>query len=155
MRGRTFDQRLSFFGANAASFPLLSANHAAGDPQMDEGQLAQLLSEKLLSDTKFWIAIVGIIGGIVGACLTILGNVALHWLKEKPNRDFDNRRKRMLKQMLDDSQYPDKWRSLSSLSTVIGASEEDTKRLLIELGARGSHVESDKWGLIKNHPLTE
>lgn len=36
---------------------------------------------------------------------------------------------------------------------VIGANEETTKRLLIELGARGSEDGNELWGLIKYHPF--
>jgi hypothetical protein len=34
-----------------------------------------------------------------------------------------------------------------------GFREETTKRLLIELGARGSEKDDDLWGLLDYHPL--
>lgn len=42
---------------------------------------------------------------------------------------------------------------MATLSRVIGADEETTKRLLIELGARGSEKDDGLWGLIENHPF--
>ncbi len=44
----------------------------------------------------------------------------------------------MLKEMLDDDRFPEKWRHLSVLSAVIGTPDEETKRLLFLAGARGS-----------------
>lgn len=51
------------------------------------------------------------------------------------------------------------WRKLSTLSRVIGADADTTKRLLIELGARGSEKPREDgeevWGLISKHPLEQ
>ena len=120
---------------------------------MDEAQFANDIAEKVVSDTRFWIAIIGILGGVVGSILTLVGNIFFHWLKEKPRRDFDKRRIKILEEMLSDVRFPDKWRNLSTLSAVIGANETETKRLLIEARARGSEKADGKWGLIKNHPF--
>lgn len=120
---------------------------------MDESQLASEIASKVVSDTKFWIAIIGLIGAIVGSLLTIIGNLALHWFKEKPNKELENKRVAMLKEMLDDDRFPEKWRNLSTLCAVIGASEEEAKRLLFIAGARGSEKADGKWGLVKNHPF--
>ena len=120
---------------------------------MDEVNLAKTISEQVVSDTKFWIALIGIIGGVIGAGLTLLGNIIFHWFKEKSQRDFDNQRIKILEEMLDDGRFLEKWRNISTLSAVIGASEEETKRLLITAKARGSEKADGKWGLIKNHPF--
>jgi hypothetical protein len=49
------------------------------------------------------------------------------------------------------------WRKLSTLSRVIGADVDPARRLLIELGARGSEKpredNEEVWGLISKHPL--
>ncbi len=49
------------------------------------------------------------------------------------------------------------WRKLSTLSRVIGADYDETKRLLIAISARGSELPKDNneeaWGLISKHPL--
>ena len=57
--------------------------------------------------------------------------------------------------MLKDERFPDKWRYLSTLSAVIGASDEETKRLLVKANARGSEKADGKWGLISNHPFPD
>ncbi|WP_445357631.1 hypothetical protein ACJJIC_18775 [Microbulbifer sp. ANSA002] len=120
---------------------------------MNESQLASEIANKIISDSKFWIALIGLCGAIVGSLLTFLGNFILHQLKEGPQKKLENQRIDLLKKMLDDDRFEQKWRSLSVLSAVIGASEEETKRLLFISGARGSEETDGKWGLIKNHPL--
>jgi len=85
--------------------------------------------------------------------LTIAGNLVLHWVREKPKNDLDKKRVAMLREMLDDDRFPEKWRDLSTLSAVIGAPEEETKRLLFLAEARGSEKADGKWGLVKNHPF--
>ena len=120
---------------------------------MDEVTLAETIAKQVVADTRFWIALIGLLGGIVGALLTLFGNVVLQWLKEMPKRELDKKRKAILAEMLDDTRFPEKWRELNTLSAVIGADEEETKRLLVEIGARGSEKADGKWGLVKNHPF--
>lgn len=117
--------------------------------------MANVISERVISDTKFWIALIGIVGSIVGSLLTMMGNILFHWYKEKPQRDFDVQRIEILIEMLDDIRFPQKWRNISTLSSVIGANEEETKRLLIKAKARGSEKADGKWGLINNHPFPD
>jgi hypothetical protein len=120
---------------------------------MDETQLATSIAEKVVADTKFWVAMIGLVGAIIGAFLTILGNILLHWLKSRPKYKFDGQRINMLKKMLEDDRFVNKWRNLSTMANVIGADENETKRLLIQAGARGSEKADGKWGLIKYHPF--
>ena len=50
--------------------------------------------------------------------------------------------------------HPDqKWRTLNKLSTVVGADEDTTKRLLLEIGARASEKGDGKWGLLRRVPF--
>ena len=100
-----------------------------------------------------WVSIVGLVGVIIGSLITISGNFLLHWFKDKPQRELDSRRIVMLKIMLNDERFPHKWRYLKTLSAVIGASEVETKRLLVKAEARGSEKDDGKWGLIKHHPF--
>jgi hypothetical protein len=104
-------------------------------------------------DSSLVIAIVGVVGIIVGALFSVLGNVLLHYLQNKRKDTLDESRKDLLFKMLDNDRFPNKWRKLETLSRVIGADDETTKRLLIEIGARGSESEGNSWGLIKYHPL--
>jgi hypothetical protein len=122
---------------------------------MNETELAEKIAEQVLRDNQFWIAIIGLIGAIVGSAITIIGNIILHWLRTKKDSAFDKKRISLLKDMLEAKQ----WRNLSTLSRVIGADEETTRRLLIEAGARSSEKEkqnSDEvWGLISKNPINK
>ncbi|MBK7955704.1 MAG: hypothetical protein IPK02_18145 [Candidatus Accumulibacter sp.] len=117
--------------------------------------LAQQIAERVISDTKYFSAVIGLIGAIIGSILTLGGNVFLHWLKERPTRELDSRRKKLLRKMLSDQRFKGGWRKLTTLSRVIGADDTTTTRLLIEIGARGSEKDDSLWGLIENHPFNE
>ena len=88
---------------------------------MDEVNLARLISEKVVSGTQFWVALIG----IIGAALTLTGNIIFHWLKGRPQRDLESQRTAILKTMLDDDRFSEKWRELSTLPAVIGANDEE------------------------------
>jgi len=122
---------------------------------MNEMELAEKIAAQVLKDTQFWIAIIGLIGAIVGAAITIAGNVLLHWLKTRKESTLDKARIKLLKKLLDAKQ----WRYLSTLSRVIGADEDTTRRLLIEAGARSSEKErrdgKESWGLISKNPIKD
>lgn len=120
---------------------------------MEESKLAAEIAAKVVADTNFWIALVGFAGVVVGSIITIAGNFLLHWFKEAPHRELDKSRMSILEEMLDDGRFPEKWRKITTLSAVIGASEEETKRILIKVKARGSETADGKWGLIRNHPF--
>ena len=66
---------------------------------MDEYKLASMVAEKVVSDAKFWAAIIGFMGAIIGSLLTIIGNIVLHWLKDRPQKTLDASRKDILKTM--------------------------------------------------------
>jgi hypothetical protein len=122
---------------------------------VDTATLANQIAQKVIADTTFWVAIVGLVGAVIGGLLTLSGNLLLHWLQDRPRRTLDEGRKKLLEIMLNDSRFPKRWRQLSTLSRVIGADEETTKRLLIEVGARGSEKDDGFWGLIVHHPFSE
>jgi hypothetical protein len=96
---------------------------------------------------------IGVIGAFVGGFLTIVGQLVVHWLQNRRVRVLDEARTKLLRQMLG----REDWRKLSTLSRVVGADTDTTRRLLIELGARGSEkprVDGEEvWGLISKHPL--
>ncbi|MCJ8323124.1 MAG: hypothetical protein HRU29_03510 [Rhizobiales bacterium] len=94
----------------------------------------------------------GIIGVIIGSFLQIFVNFVAHKIKTNNNRELDRKRKKMLTQMLDNP-GPKGWRTMKTLSSVIGANREETARLLIELDARASETKNDSWGYIKVHSL--
>ena len=115
--------------------------------------LANLIAHKVAADTSFWVGVVGVAGVIAGALITVMGGVLLHWLQARPAKRLDERRKKLLGRMLRDDRFPEHWRKIATLSRVIGADEETTKRLLIELAARASEKDDGLWGLIEYHPL--
>jgi hypothetical protein len=99
------------------------------------------------------VAIIGFGGVIVGAFVSFASEFAKHILKNRAQTKLDDKRKKLLKTMLDARD----WHKLSTLSRVIGADADTTRRLLIDLEARGSelpHVDGEEsWGLISKHPL--
>jgi hypothetical protein len=100
-------------------------------------------------------AMIGLLGVVVGALLQILGNILAQWCKQRAAAKKDEPRKKLLKEMLEDERFPQHWRKLDTLMHVIGANEETTKRLLFEIGARGSEDQQQLWGLRKYHPFKE
>src|SRR5438067_1731851 len=114
--------------------------------------LAKEIADKVVSDTKYFTAIIGLIGVVLGSILTIIGNIITHCLKERSAAKKDKRRKEVLREMLEDPAYPEHWRNLDTLMHVIGADEKTTKRLLVDIGARASEDGQRKWGLIEYHP---
>ena len=122
---------------------------------MNEEVLAHHIANQVLRDTQFWIAIVGLMGAVVGSVIMILGNIFLHQLQNRRARKLDEARKRLLLDMLKSKD----WRRLTTLARVIGANPDETKRLLIDAGARGSEKRRDDddeaWGLLSKHPLSD
>ncbi len=116
---------------------------------MDE--TARQIAQKVVEDTKYFTAIVGLIGVIVGSVLTIIGNILMHRLKQRAEAKRGEPRRKLLKTMLEDQRF--QWRKLETLMHVVGADEPTTKRLLLEIGARASEDGHNLWGLTKYHPL--
>lgn len=83
---------------------------------MDTAVLANQIAQKVVADTGFWVAIIGLIGAVIGSVLTLAGNLLVHWFQDRPRRTLDNGRKVLLKTMLEDNRFPDRWRHLSTLS---------------------------------------
>lgn len=123
---------------------------------MNEQLLAKEIATQVLKDVNFWVAIVGLIGVIVGAVITVIGNLLLHWIQQKGKNKIDESRKSLLRQMLDNPEF-EEGRSFETLSKVTGAAPEDCRRLLIEIGARGFTLKDDRegWTYIKNRPLNK
>lgn len=99
--------------------------------------------------SSFWW---GVFGTTIGSAVTLLGQWIKHNWETKNARKRDDGRKALLRQMLDNP-GPTGWRKMSTLSRVIGASQDDTARLLIEIGARGSETGNDVWAYAKDKPL--
>jgi len=117
-------------------------------------QIAIQVAEKVSSGLEIKIALIAAVGVILGALVTIFGQLIVEWYKNKAKAELEESRKNILKGMLNELDKG-KWRNISTLSSVIGADEEETKRLLIGIGARGSTGEKDVWGLISKNPLSD
>jgi hypothetical protein len=115
--------------------------------------LAQQVCKDLAANNEYFAAVIGLVGVVVGSVLTIFGNVVVQCLKERSIAKKDKPRKQLLKEMLEDNRFNEHWRKLDTLMHVIGANEATTKRLLLEIGARGPEDNQELWGLIKYHPF--
>jgi hypothetical protein len=128
-----------------------NSRRRAGGAMNDE--LAKQIANQVLRDNQFWIAVIGLVGSVIGAVIVIVGNVLLNSLQHRKEKGLDEARKKLLVTMLSTSD----WRKLSTLFRVVGADRDTTTRLLIEIGARGSEKlrpdGEEVWGLISKHPL--
>lgn len=99
------------------------------------------------------IALIGVTGAVIGSVATVAVQWLAHCLQEMASAKRDKPRKDLLRNMLRSPKY--KWRNLDTLKHVVGADEETTKRLLLELGARASEDGLPLWGLVERNPLPE
>ncbi len=106
--------------------------------------------------------VAGIIGGALGGVLGVVGTMVTSYygprkLEEMRERKEEERRdgprKALLLKLLEDPKH--KGRSLELLSRVTGTTDEECRRLLIELDARGMKFKRGKegWGLISRNPF--
>ncbi|HWA92453.1 MAG TPA: hypothetical protein VG889_20625 [Rhizomicrobium sp.] len=97
-----------------------------------------------------WAAVVGsIVGGI--------GTFSATWLSAHLNRarpdPSTEAAKQLLKKMLQSRGF--EWRTIVTMSNVVGLPEAETRKLLLEIGARGAENDPELWGLISRNPLKE
>lgn len=99
------------------------------------------------------IALIGVAGAVIGSIATVSGQWLSHHLQQCAAKERDKPRRELLLKMLKSQKH--QWRKLETLMHVVGADEETTKRLLLELGARASEDGKPLWGLIERNPLPE
>ncbi|RED18543.1 hypothetical protein [Pontivivens insulae] len=94
-----------------------------------------------------------ITGGLVGAFISPL--LLEMWRQHQREKRWARPRKELLRKMLSASNRT--FTSIERLSRTIGASEDETRSLLIELDARGGRMKSGKeaWALISRAPLDQ
>jgi hypothetical protein len=97
------------------------------------------------------VALIGVAGAVVGSVATVAASIASQCLKERAANLWDRPRKDLLRRMLEKPEH--QWRTLDTLMHVIGADEETTKRLLIQIDARASEDGKRLWGLVRRNPL--
>lgn len=99
------------------------------------------------------IALIGVAGAVIGSIATVAVQWLSHHLQQCAAKERDKPRKALLLTLLKSEKHS--WRELKTLMHVVGADEETTKRLLLELGARASEDGKPVWGLISRNPLPE
>lgn len=109
------------------------------------------VAEPVWASEAFMVAVVGFLGVLVGSFASIASNIASEWYRRRAEERREQPMKRLLLQMLSSEKFS--WRELDTLMHVIGADEATTKRLLLELNARGSEDGERVWGLISRNPL--
>ncbi len=106
-----------------------------------------------------------VIGGLVGGVLGVLGTLMSsyygprkieEWRENRLDQRLNGPRKKLLLKMLEDPRFND-GRQIETLCHVTGTTEEECRRLLIEIGARGVMLAGGKegWALITRKPLDE
>jgi len=97
------------------------------------------------------IALIGVTGAVIGSIATVAVQWLSHYLQESAVTKRDKPRRDILLEMLRAPQH--RWRKLETLMHVIGADEETTKNLLLQVGARASEDGKPLWGLLERNPL--
>lgn len=95
----------------------------------------------------------GVLGALVGGSGSITAAIVQYWL---PNRRADRlaeKRRVRLRELLSDPKY--EWRNLTTLMSSIGADVQTTTELLIEIDARASLPDGEKWGLVSRVPFAD
>jgi hypothetical protein len=64
--------------------------------------------------------------------------------KDKPDY-FDRQAMKLLNAVLSESRHP--WHNINTLANVIGLSQDDTRQLLLMMGAQGHESGSGAWAL--------
>lgn len=96
--------------------------------------------------------LLALVGGILGG---IISPLVVELIRRRHReKTWARPRKELLLKMLTNPKW--KRRSLVWLTTVTGTTEEECRTLLIELGARGTTMDSgdEGWALIERLPLT-
>ena len=95
---------------------------------------------------------------LLGTFVGSFANIGTTWLSEylrnRPTDRLAKIRKERLTTLLSGQKYT--WRELSTLCDAIGADEEVTVELLLEIGARRSQAQGkNTWALISRAPFPE
>jgi hypothetical protein len=109
--------------------------------------------------------VAAIIGGFIGGALGVVGTIISsyygprkieEWREQRKEERINGPRKKLLKKLLEEPRFDD-GRTLETLSRVTGTTNEECRRLLIEIGARGVRLRNNKegWALISRKPLDE
>ena len=113
-----------------------------------------------MEDTLMSAMVGGFIGGVLGVVGTIFSSYygprkLEEWKEKRKVEKWDNPRKKLLLNMLSHPKM--KMRSIETLCRASGTSEEECRRLLVEIEARGIRLKGNRegWVLISNKPLEQ
>lgn len=79
------------------------------------------------------IALIGVGGAVIGSIATVAAGLASHWWQSRAAKERDKPRRKLLLSMLRNPDH--RWRNFDTLRHVVGADEDTTVRLLLELDA--------------------
>ena len=91
-----------------------------------------------------------LLGALAGAAASLGGIVLSDVMGACRKAKAEKPKKQLLRDMLSGG-HP--WRKLTTLANVTGLTEPEAKRLLVEIGARGSETDPGWWGLVSRNPL--
>jgi hypothetical protein len=93
---------------------------------------------------------------VLGAAVGVVGSLLTTWLNAMLTRNNDEKYERKTMEILREAlQKGENWQSLSALAALVGATEKDTKELLIMLGARARQTQPSMWGLRSKNPFPD
>jgi hypothetical protein len=93
-----------------------------------------------------------IIGGTVGVFGTWGTTWLNHYFAQSKKNKSEESAKKLLLSLLNGKW---RWRNIQVMANVVGTDEETVRRLLLEIGARGSMREPRLWGLVSRNPIGE
>jgi len=91
-----------------------------------------------------------IAGAVVGGAVTMSNTMLSNRLATKKAAGLADKRKARLRGLLSSDKFT--WRSIDLLSSAIGADRDTTCELLIDIDARASLENSDRWALVSRAP---
>jgi len=91
-----------------------------------------------------------VLGAAVGAISAVITTILSARIKDRPDY-FDKKAMSLLTQIMSKSTAP--WHDIKRLSAVIGLPNEETRQLLLLIGARGHESGSGAWALVSRVDL--
>ena len=92
----------------------------------------------------------GVLGALIGVLGTLATNFLTHKLQNVRALSLSEMRRTRLRDLLNDKKYT--WRNIDTLAAAIGADENTTMELLIEIEARVDLKDKKKWALESRVP---
>jgi hypothetical protein len=94
------------------------------------------------------------LAALIAAAIATLGTLAGTWLNDylaRLRKDPSEQAAKTLLLTLLNQKW--RWRTIDTLANVVGTDEATVRRLLLEIGARGSMRDGRLWGLTTRNPI--